>query len=142
MNSGHYFGAGSALLALIFSILCLTASALTALSSASGDRVLAEKVSSVVSDYYSADSLAVETMVALHENIRNGEVPDKIGEIDINDEGNGLFSFSVPISEGLALTVRLAEKDGKTTIISWLQTRTNEWTPDETLKVWTGENVP
>ncbi len=142
MNSGRCFGAGSALLALIFSILCLTVSALTALSSASGDLVLAEKVSSVVSDYYSADCHAVKTVVALRENIRNGKVPDKIGEIVINHEENGLFSFSVPISKNLALTVKLAEEDGKTTIISWLQTRTNEWTPDETLKVWTGENVP
>lgn len=138
MNSGRCFGAGSALLALIFSILCLTVSALTALASASGDLRLAEKVGSVVSDYYSADCLAIETAAMLSENIQNGKVPDKIGEIAISTEENGLYSFSVPISENLALSVRLAERDGKLTIISWLQTRTRQWTPDESLKVWTG----
>ncbi|PKM73181.1 MAG: hypothetical protein CVU91_06345 [Firmicutes bacterium HGW-Firmicutes-16] len=142
MNSGRCFGAGSALLVLIFSILCLTVSALTALSSASGERVLSEKVGSVISDYYSADCRAVETAVALREGIRNGEVPDKIGEIAINVDENGQYSFSVPINEDLALAVRLAEKDRKLMIVSWLQTRTNEWTPNETLKVWTGETVP
>jgi hypothetical protein len=40
------------------------------------------------------------------------------------------------------LTVTLVEEDRKLTIISWLQTRTRQWTPDDSLKVWTGETVP
>lgn len=140
MNSGRFFGAGGALLALIFSILCLTVSALTALASATGEKVLAEKVSSVVQDYYSADCRAVETAAALEENIRSGKVPDRIEEIAINTEKDGQYTFSVPISEDLALTVRLAENNSKLTVLSWFQSRTGRWTPDVSLKVWTGEN--
>ena len=142
MNGGRFFGVGSALLALIFSILCLTVSALTALISANGEKVLAEKVGSLVTDYYSADCRAVETAAALEENIRNGTIPDKIEEIPINADESGQYSFSVPINEDLALTVSLAKKDSKLTIISWQQTRTSEWTPDKSLNVWTGETVP
>ncbi|MFB0921098.1 MAG: hypothetical protein QMB62_09480 [Oscillospiraceae bacterium] len=140
MNRGRCFGAGGALLALIFSILCLTVSALTTLSSASRDSLLADKLASDVQDYYSADCRAIETAAALKESIKNGNTPDKVGENTIYTEENGQYSFSVPIREGLSLNVKLAENNGKLTILSWLQTRTEQWTPDESLKVWTDEN--
>ncbi|MEA4896211.1 MAG: hypothetical protein VB064_13275 [Oscillospiraceae bacterium] len=142
MNGGRCFGAGSAMLALIFSILCLTVSALTTLSSASRDRALAERVCGGVRSYHSADCLAVETAAALSEEISNGEAPEKIGEIAIKTENSGQYSFSVPVNENLAITVSLTETDGSLKVNSWVQTRTDEWIPDESLKVWTGESIP
>ncbi len=142
MKTNHFFGAGGALLALIFSILCLTVSALTSLSSASGDRVLADRAVSVAQDYYSADCRALEIAAVLDESIQNGAIPDTIGEIAINTEENGQYSFSVPISDGLALNVKLKLNNSKLTILSWQQVRTGKWTPDESLKVWTNESIP
>ncbi len=142
MNGARFPGAGSALLVLIFTILCLTVSALMSLSLTGGDRALSEKVGAVVQTYYSADCRAVETAAALRNAIQSGEVPEEIGGISVTAEENEVFSFSVPAGEGRVITVRLAEEESGLEILSWQETYTEEWTPDKTLTVYTGEDVP
>lgn len=142
MKGTGCFGAGSALLVLIFSILCLTVSALMSLSSANSDKALTKKLEASVISYYSADSKAVETAVALREAISNGDVSSKTGGITISSEENGIFTYSCAIDDARAIYVRLKEEDGTLKILSWLETYTKAWTPNETLQVWRGEKVP
>lgn len=142
MKGTGCFGAGSALLVLIFSILCLTVSTLMTLSSANSDKAMTKKLGESVLSYYSTDGKAVETAVAFRNSILNGDIPTKIGGITITSEENGVFTYSCPIDDARTICVSLKEKNGTLLILSWLETHTNAWAPDEALQVWTGENLP
>ncbi len=142
MKGTGFFGVGSALLVLIFSVLCLTVSALMTLSSANSDKALAEKLETSVLSYYSADGNAVETAVLLQESISIGDIPSELGDIKITFEGNGMYSYSCAIDDKRAVCVRLQEENGSLKILSWLETYTKEWTPDEALQIWEGDGVP
>lgn len=142
MKGTGCFGAGSALLVLIFSILCLTVSALMTLASANSDRALTKKLEASVLNYYCADSKAVDVAVALREAILSGEIPTETGGITITSGENGVFSYSCDIDGARAICVRLKEENGSLIILSWLETYSEAWTPDEALQVWTGEDVP
>ena len=142
MKGTECFGAGSALLVLIFSVLCLTVSSLMTLSSANRDSALTKKLEASVLSYYCADGHAVDTAVALRNAILNGDIPEEIGSIKILLEENGVFVYSCEIDDTRAIYVSLKEEDGTLKILSWLETHTKAWTPDEALQVWTGEKTP
>ena len=142
MKGAGCFGAGSSLLVLIFSILCLTVSSLMTLSSANNDRALTEKLQESVLSYYCADGKAVDAAVSLREAILSGDIPKEAEGITITSEENGVFSYSCDIDGARAICVRLKEENGSLIILSWLETYSKAWTPDEALQVWTGEDVP
>lgn len=142
MKGTGCFGVGSALLVLIFSVLCLTVTALMTLASANSDKALTGKMEASVKSYYSADCKAVETAVSLRKAIISGEIPAEVGDIEITAKENGVYIYSCPIDDARAVCVSLKEEDGTLKILSWLETYTKDWTPDETLQVWTGEDSP
>ena len=142
MKGTGCFGVGSALLVLIFSVLCLTVSALMTLAYANSDKELTSKLEASVLSCYSADSKAVEIAVSLQETISKGEITSEIDGIKIAAEGNGAYSYSCNVDDSHAICVSLKEDGGSLKILSWLETYTKDWTPDEALQVWTGDVVP
>ena len=131
MNGARFPGAGSALLALIFTVLCLTVSALMSLSRAVSDRALSEKLASSVEAYYSADCLAAEKAAALCEAQAAGKSADDTA-----------LSFTVPESGSSVISVKLRQTESGFEILSWQLIYTEPWTPDEVLSVYSGEEQP
>ena len=141
---------GSASLAMVFSILCLTVFSVLSLITANNDYKLAEKNSSSLKEYYSADYNATEFANALittytsSSSAYNEETVNKHkDEYSLNEKNeNGIITaaFSVPINEKTALSASLEIKNGKATILKWRieDTYTQEY--DTSLPVWNGED--
>lgn len=132
-------GLGAASLILMFSVLCLAVFALLCLSVASRDRSDTEKLAGSVTGYYQADSRAVEITDALSRAIAAGAPAPEIGGITILTDGEGQYSFLIPIDNRRALAVSLGIKNGGTEILSWSVTEPDNWSPEEGLKVWEGD---
>lgn len=132
-------GIGSASLILIFSVLCLTVFALLTLSETNREKSLTEKFESSVESYYAADSVAVDVAGKLRMAVENGEYFSDINNITIYTDGNGTFSYFCAIDGSHSLAVKLKSENGEFNIISWNETDTENWVPDEQLNVWRGE---
>lgn len=119
---------GSSLL-VIFAVLCLTVLALLSLASAQANQRLSLASADAAADYYAADSKAEELLARL----RNGELPDGVLEED------GVYTYACPISatQELMVAVRLDGADYE--ILRWKARSTADWTPDDTIEVWNGE---
>ncbi len=141
---------GSASLAMVFSILCLTVFSVLSLITANNDYKLAEKSSSSLTEYYSADYNATEFANALtttlgsftssdaEEIINNHK--DEYSLTEKNENGIITADFSVPINEKTALSISLEIKNGKATILKWRAEDTYTQEYDTSLPVWNGED--
>lgn len=121
---------GSSLL-VIFAVLCLTIFALLSLSTVQADGRLADASAQAVSSYYAADCQAEEILA----RIRAGQLPE-----GVEDAGGGLYRYAVPISDTqeLRVTVTYFTPDDYR-VIQWQAASIADWTPDESLGVWDGE---
>lgn len=128
-------GTGSTLVALVFSVLCLTIFTLISLSAANIDKSLADAEARSVKRYYEADLLA-ECILA--EMLEEDTIPGTLRGIDILSEG-GKASFVCPISDNKELYVEIAVFEDSYEILDWRMQDTIEWEADSGLPVWTGE---
>ena len=138
---------GSASLAMV-SILCLTVFSVLSLITANNDYKLAEKNSSSLKEYYSADYNATEFANALITTFTSSPSADDEetvnkhkDEYSLNEKNeNGIITAAFPINEKTALSASLEIKDGKATILKWRieDTYTQEY--DTSLPVWNGED--
>jgi len=123
---------GSSLL-VIFAVLCLTIFALLSLSTVQADGRLSDASAQAVSAYYQADCAAEEILA----RIRAGQIPE-----GVEDVGSGLhvYRYAVPISDTqeLRVTVTLFAPDVYH-VTQWQAVSTVDWTPDDSLDVWNGE---
>lgn len=132
-------GIGSASLILIFSVLCLTVFSLLTLSLANSEKELSENLKSSVKNYYYADSVAVEIAAKFFADSKNGINPSELNGVAIRSNGDGLCSYICPIDDRRSIVVKLDVKGGKISILSWYETNTEKWVPDDNVNVWTGE---
>ncbi|MGI5984518.1 MAG: hypothetical protein GXY01_04980 [Clostridiales bacterium] len=142
MNKGRYTGLGSTSLILVFSVLCLAVFSLLTLSLVNRENTLTQKFKASVENYYSADSMAVETAVKLRNALSDGKIPAKINGIAIHSDSSGSYSFACPIDKEHSIAVRLKQEAETLKILSWQKTNTADWRPEERLGIWSGKDVP
>lgn len=119
---------GSSLL-VIFAILCLTTFALLSLSTVQAHLRRMNSLNSAVADYYAADCQA-EAMLA---EARRDCVLRAAPRVDI-------CNWTVPVSDSQALAVEVVIRDTNDyTVRRWQLVSTADWTPDDDLFVWDGE---
>lgn len=126
---------GAASLVTIFGVLCLTVFAVLTLSTAVGEAGLSRSSAEHARAYYEADALAVRITARLTGRPAEVEgVPISYTETEEGEEA----SFSVPMGENQALTVRALLLDGGCEILSWNSGYSGEWAADSGLPVWDG----
>lgn len=141
---------GAPSLILIFIVLCLAVFGLLSLSSAQGDKKLAERSAEAVRAYYEADSKGQrwlkEVDQILTEEMGKGEdsyecslaIKERLGEI--YDPESGLISTDIPMARGQALHIDLALLCGEQhyEIQSWYVYASEEYAIDDSMPVWDG----
>ncbi len=132
-------GLGAASLLLIFAVLCLAVFSLLTLSTVNRNSALTQKRVEAMTAFYAADNAAIELAATLREATARGEIPTRIGDVEIRDEGQGIYSYSCRIDGRRALAVTLRLSDDGMEILAWRETDLENWTPDDRLKVWEGD---
>lgn len=135
MNRGG-IGFGSASIALVFAVLCLTIFTLIAFTSAKNDKALADAEVSLATGYYEADMLAEYILAELLET---DPVPDTIRGVEITSHrGTNEVEFSCRISDSKELYVKVVLHDASYDILSWRMRDIGQWDSDVGLPIWPG----
>jgi len=139
MNKGG-MGVGSASIVLVFAVLCLTVFSLITYVVAANDRTLVDNEAQLVIGFFQADALA-ESIVA--EILTSDTIPSEVQGVKIYSEldfytNAEIITFSSPISDVLAIFVRLALHGDSYEILSWRMYNSAEWQYDAGLNIWPG----
>lgn len=130
---------GGVSLLVVFAVLCLTVFALLSLSTVRADERLSQLSAQSVEAYYQADCTAQEILAQL----RGGETVSqdiKIKSKKTSDTGEVRYSYTCPISETQALEVEVSVQGEDYRVLRWQAVPTGDWTLDESLSLWTGED--
>lgn len=123
---------GSASIIMLFAVLCLTVLAALSLLSANSQYALAERSAEVSRAYYDAETRAAE----IYELVKSGD----LSSVDaIDHEGETFYSYTVEIDRFQAFYVVIAIENGEARIRSWKIVEAGDWTPDDFLDLWSGE---
>ncbi len=107
---------GGTSLFMIFAVLCLTVFTLLTISTAVSDRKLSDVSANAVASYYAAD-LEAETILA---SIRRGDIPECV------TVENGVYSYSVAVSDTQSLNVSVAFENGTWSVLRWQTATSNQ----------------
>ncbi|MEG2173912.1 MAG: hypothetical protein RR135_00315 [Oscillospiraceae bacterium] len=159
------FGVGSASILTIFVLLCLTTFATLSLASAEADARLARRAARSVSDYYAADSNAVECVACIEATLYDLTAPDASSyyalaiqrlapvvkalgaTVDVPAEGAPQIRLQCPIDEGRALSVLLKVTSPpsihtpRVSVVEWKTIQTLQWQEDDRLNLWSGSTL-
>lgn len=130
---------GGASLLVVFAVLCLTVFALLSLSTVRADERLSQLSAQSVEAYYQADCTAQEILAQL----RSGETVSqdiKITSKKTSGTGEVRYSYTCPISETQALEAEVSVQGEEYRVLRWQAVPTGDWTLDESLSLWTGED--
>jgi hypothetical protein len=135
-------GVGSSSIMLIFAVLCLTVFSLISLSVAGNDKALADAEANLVTRYYEADALAESVLAELIRN--GGDVQGPLYGMDIESSWDWdleaqVAAYRCTVSEVKDLYVRVVFTDDGYSVLAWKLVDTDEWTFDDSLNVWSGE---
>lgn len=139
-TGGVFIGVSSLL--VIFIVLCLTTFAALSLASANADLKMARRAAQAVSDYYAADSRAVELLVQADAAVEADPVRPQAAGVTFQRRGRALVaSYAVPISDAQELRVEVrypGPGDTRHEILQWQAASTREWQGDEAIELWDG----
>ncbi len=139
---------GSATLVMLFSVLCLTIFAVLSVVTAGNAWTLAEKSADATTNYYAADSQAIQIYNQIAADF-NGDfdqhfsfpaefnyISHEISQI----EGVNYLNYWIAIDENQQLWVQLSlSQTGQTLqILHWQVEATGTWNADQTLNLWDG----
>lgn len=128
-------GVGGASIVMVFSVLCLTIFAILSLVTARHALTLSTRAAGAVTDYYAADSLAVE----IYDVLRASDaVPESVLDIKVRSQGEDCMVYTVPIDGNQELCVLLRREAEGLRILEWSVHSTGEWNPDDRILVWDG----
>ncbi|MBC8584725.1 hypothetical protein [Youxingia wuxianensis] len=139
-STGISVGASSIL--VVFVVLCLTAFATLSLVSANSDYKLTRRTAQAVEEYYAADSRGVECVAQLEEalnSISSQEISAAAVQLGWTSQGS-VFQRQVPINTSKNLEIEVEYSNGRIDIIRWQVVNTQEWSQDDSLNLWAGEN--
>lgn len=126
-------GLGITSVLTVFVALCVTIFAALSFFSARVDRNLTEKTAESVTEYYAADSKAMQTVAALSSALQNGTaLPQEFTRSDT--AGETLYTADFPIRENRTLHIELAQENGALVRRAW-QTVTAPVMEESTLPV-------
>lgn len=133
---------GSATLVMLFSVLCLTIFAVLSVVTAGNAWTLAEKSADAVTNYYAADSQAIQIYHQISADF-DGDLTfpanyDQILHQIDQLEGIDYLSYWVDIDDNQALWVQLSHTDGTLQILRWQVEQVGTWNADQSLNVWGG----
>lgn len=131
-------GLGGASLILIFSVLCLAVFAVLALASANREQKLTDKLKTSTAAYYEADGKAVKIKAKLKAALSDGKLPDMVDGVTVTVSGDRL-AYACPIDDRRALAVILARDGDTLRTLQWCETDVADWTPQQAVDVWKGE---
>ena len=121
-------------------ILCLTVFCVLTLSTALSEKNFSEKRAEAAKAYYKAETYATELTNRLMLSSDAVAFAEE-NKIQVRTEAEKqIFYFSYPIDEGQELSVELLY-DETWEISRWQIISTADWTPDQNLPVWNGENL-
>lgn len=132
---------GSATLVMLFSVICLTIFAVLAVVTANNSWTLAEKSADAVTNYYAADSVAIEILnqITATYHTENQLITPEGYDCQLEElENETWLSYWVAIDENQSLWVELVVSQGAVQIAHWQVEYTATWSADQTITVWGG----
>lgn len=143
IRPGAGMSVGSATLVMVFSVLCLTVFAVLSVVTVGSAWTLAEKSADAVTNYYTADCIAVEYLNEITQNYQqNGslELPTDCEGLVERGGGQWWICYWVPIDEQQLLSVQLTAYDNQSDILveHWQVEYSGSWTADQTITIWDG----
>ena len=138
----RFSGAGTALLLMLFFVLCLTVLCALSLLSAAEDGKLTKAYAASVKSYYEADEAATRVLCALRgENL--AALPAAVEGVEVAlTEADGLYlaRYFCPAGENRALYAEvLLDGAGGYRVRAWKLESTLVYSIDERIAVFTGE---
>ena len=140
MNKGG-IGVGSASIVLVFAVLCLTVFTLITFIVARNDKALVDAEARLVTNYYSADTLASQVLTDIM--LSGGELPEPpvvrgiyVNVMDHYDPEYETVYFICHVSTVKALHVKADVYEDRYEVTSWKLLDTDEWIYDDSLPVW------
>lgn len=128
---------GNASIVMVFAVVCLTLLAVMALLTSNREWKMAQHAAQSVTDYYAADTLAVE----IYDEIctgQTGAASARAVALTIDSES---ASFLVAIDEGQSLAVQLQNGTDGWQVLRWQVQRNEQPLNEGTLNVWDGGEV-
>lgn len=123
---------GSSLL-VIFAVLCLTVFAMLSMSTVQAEDRLRNSSAKAVSQYYAADAEAERIL----SELRSGNIPEGV---ELSEDFKAKYSCEISDTQTLFVEVSFDGGLGDSyKITRWQAVYTADWTPDDSLGVWTGE---
>ncbi len=134
-------GLGTASLLTVFAVLCLAVFAVLALVVANEQMQLAEKSAQAITDYYNADSGAVDMANELWAMYESGNLTDtdQLQDIGITAEiapDSATVGYRVLLDEFRELSVELFFTEQGITVSKWQVVPFGDWAPDTSIEVW------
>ncbi len=138
---------GGASIIMVFSVLCLTIFSVLTLVSANAENTLAKKSATVITDFYTADANATETLASVYEIVdeQKGlqDIQTRVAKIDssilVEKKSSMLYiSYSEKIDDNQNLNVQLRTNGKKVDILTWKVESIAEWEPDDSISIWQG----
>lgn len=130
---------GSALLVMIFAVLCLSVFALLTFSTAMAGHRLSQETADAICAYYQADSQAEQVLAALRQQT-DGETA--VAGITVTRTGDGVYAYQVPIDARQALAVEVyLPATGGCEVLRWQAVSIAGWQADDRLPIWDGSGA-
>ncbi len=152
MNDKLKIKIGGTSLISVFVLLCLAAFGTLSLSSANADYRLAERSAAAVSEYYRADSNAVEAYAVVDREMRTAQSAEQLMEqlagkiqyeaIVTQENGRLECSFEVPVDKNRSIYVCVRKDEyNRSKLIQWKTILTGAWEEDVSMNLWDGEDI-
>ncbi len=150
-ENGYRAGIGSPSLILLFIVMCLVTFGMLSLSTAKGEKNLAERNALAVKEYYRADSegetfyrMVSEKTAAVckkssDQKEREQLLSRELGECYRPELGTVIKKIAMERSQALSIElVPLLDGNGKLFISQWKVIQTEDLEIDDSMPVWTG----
>lgn len=125
---------GNASIVMVFAVVCLTLLAVMTLMTSNREWQTAQRSAQAVTDYYAADSLAVE----IYDELRAGQAgPASQQALELVDSGETVF-YRVAIDENQSIHVELTRDGAEWRVARWQVQRDVLEQIDESLDLWDG----
>lgn len=130
---------GSATLVMLFSVLCLTIFGALSVVTANNGWALAEKMAQGVTNYYQADTTAIELWQQISEDYDGGFIQSADDNTTIEwVDGEERLNYWVSIDQNQVLWVQLCYRNDTVQAVRWEVEQVGTWTTDQSLQVWGG----
>ncbi len=148
-KAGGFSGVGISSLIIVFTVLALTIFTLLTLLTVRQDLELSRKTAKMQTDYYAADTAAVErlgTLKRLAAENPDGALlkfaADNEGFQSKSEGDSIIFSWSSEINDAGRIECEAVYSEGKITVTKWHTVSNASYINEESLPIWDGNTLP